>query len=108
MSSDKKIAFNMAILAGELDECKMFIREGLSVKSMTGEVKKSPVREIELLLNFVDKRRSEEFSDEEIYRLVKDRLSDSLATLEMAGVKGMKQILKDQQERVESFRQRPV
>lgn len=108
MNNIMKTAFNFAIYAGDLNACKMYIREGLSVKSLTGGVKISPHQEIQMLLNFVDRWRGEEFSDEEVNCLIEDSSPKSLSNLELLGIKGMRQVLKEKQEKVEKFRRRPV
>ncbi len=106
---NKKIVFNTAILAGDLDVCRKSIRDGLSLESMTGEVKKSPIQEVQLLLDFAFARRGEEFSDEEIFCLVEDRSPESLNNMDdMLGVDGMKQILKEKEQRVKDFRKRSL
>lgn len=107
MKNEKIIVFNMAILTGDIDVCKKSIRDGLSLESMTGEVKKSPLAEVQLLLDFAAERRCDGFSNEEIYRLVVDCSPDGLSKYEVVGVAGMKQVLKEQDQRVERFRWRP-
>ncbi len=108
MNEAKVVAFNLAILEGNLDVCKESIREGLSLKSMMDEVKKSPIRDVQLLLNFAADRRRDGFSNEEIYSLIADCSPDRLSNYEIVGVAGMKQVLKEKEQRVKRFRRNPL